>query len=609
MSLESNGLLEPIVITKQNTIISGHRRVEAMIQLGWTTCDARVTSWGRSGSEIIALIEHNNHRQKTHADILNEMRYLEDELKEQIGRGRKARQDRQSRGKNKNLRLALELANKIGLKETQVKKLRRIAKYEPQLIDKIDKGKITLNKAHELVRKKHGKETGRNSRSVNEFEVELKKLLESYQPTAENVQETLKKIFPYSLSLTETTEERRDELINHLEYLKQMDSHEYTLAQKQDELLHSEFTKQELRHAKSYLPTLKQLEKFVEWDSTKDIDVVSKQVKKKLEVIIVGDGEITRQLWNVLCVCIHNMEHVEGPGRRMSAVVGFRVGKKLKILGLISFQSPSRTLRVRDEYIGWTSEQMTKYREHIVNLHICVSSQPFGHNFLGGKLLSMMSLELVTAWEKKYKTKLVGIETTALHGEFCQYSSMKWWKKLGTTEGKILLRPFRNIRTFWRNWLKENYEDVYEDSKSRPSPLQNMLKNIYTFLGLQVMDYRHGLKRGVYFCQLYMNTVEFLTGESKKLISLGTTKRTSTNNLFENGKDEYNDDDVYTIREVWFDWWFEKSTRRYGQLVAEKESNELTLFHEPTDEHYRDIERWLGVRGLSKPIDTTGWKF
>ena len=82
-SLSSFGQMEPITITKDKRIISGHRRMAAMVELGWDDCEVRIVE---PENEIIALIEHNRHRQKTASDVLNEARYLERELKDIVGR-------------------------------------------------------------------------------------------------------------------------------------------------------------------------------------------------------------------------------------------------------------------------------------------------------------------------------------------------------------------------------------------------------------------------------------------------------------------------------------------------------------------------------------------
>ena len=188
-------------------------------------------------------------------------------------------------------------------------------------------------------------------------------------------------------------------------------------------------------------------------------------------------------------------------------------------------------------------------------------------------MLSMMSLDLVRHWEKKYKTKIVGIETTSLHGSQSQYQSIKWWKHLGTTEGKILLKPLRDERSYWRLWLKDNHRSVYEDCQTRSGPLQQMLSHIYRYLGISVKEYQHGHKRGFFFCPINPTYREVLT-------------ETPTNGELEG------------ITDNWFeDWWIKKSIKRYDKLLTEKKLQKETLFHEPTQEHSKHIERWLRSRG------------
>ena len=151
-SITDNDLLEPIVITKERRIISGHRRYAALLQLGKANCEARVI---KPKNEIITLIEHNRHRQKTASDVLNEARYLEGELKSYVGRGRGASSNRQGKKKGQRMTTILEVANRLGVKESQLKQLKSISNYEPSLIEKIDDGELSINGAYEIVRKKH----------------------------------------------------------------------------------------------------------------------------------------------------------------------------------------------------------------------------------------------------------------------------------------------------------------------------------------------------------------------------------------------------------------------------------------------------------------------
>ena len=77
-SLEQYGQLEPIVINQKNTIISGHRRFYSMIQLEWKKADVIVKDFE---SDIIALIQYNEHRQKSGDDYKREQRFLLEEQK------------------------------------------------------------------------------------------------------------------------------------------------------------------------------------------------------------------------------------------------------------------------------------------------------------------------------------------------------------------------------------------------------------------------------------------------------------------------------------------------------------------------------------------------
>ena len=108
--------------------------------------------------------------------------------------------------------------------------------------------------------------------------------------------------------------------------------------------------------------------------------------------VVVADGEyvckksgvkLTKQLWNILRISIHSQEHSDGPGRKMSSYVGFENENGFRLLGIISFRSDSHTLKVRDDLIGWTTDQRAKNREHLVNMNVwCLDGTIcLGHNY------------------------------------------------------------------------------------------------------------------------------------------------------------------------------------------------------------------------------------
>ena len=84
-SIQENGLLDPIIISKDNTIISGHRRWNACKNIGLENVDVRVEDFE---DESIALVELNRYRNKMASELLNEIFHLEKEYSKKIKRGR-----------------------------------------------------------------------------------------------------------------------------------------------------------------------------------------------------------------------------------------------------------------------------------------------------------------------------------------------------------------------------------------------------------------------------------------------------------------------------------------------------------------------------------------
>ena len=562
-SLESFGQLEPVAITKDKKIISGHRRVMAMDELGWDECEVRIVE---PENEIISLIEHNRHRQKTSSDILNEAKFLEKELRNIVGRGRNAKKDREGKNKGQRLKMVMELSQRLGVGATRLKQLLSISNHQPELIEKIDRGEMSVSSAYEIVRTNH---IQKNKNKAPGFQNPFQKLLKEHNPKLDEVMQSLKRTYPYSLELTGVSEDRRMELIEHLERMKTMDSRSLMLVQKQDELEHLDISQKEVRVAKSLLPTPEELGSF--WDDVSSIDKVK---------VVVADGDyvckksgvkLTKQLWNILRISIHSQEHSDGPGRKMSSYVGFENENGFRLLGIISFRSDSHTLKVRDDLIGWTTDQRAKNREHLVNMNVCCPTQPFGHDRLGGKFISLIAEKMIENWELHYKTKIVAIMTTSLHGSQSQYNGMKWWKHLGTSSGEILLKPLRDEWSYWRTWLMENHREVYDEKNNKTSPTQGMLSSVFQFLNITTKDYSHSHKRGVFVYPLYENYEEFLC-------------------------DKISETDLIEKKRDWKSWWFKKSQSRLDKLTEEQRVLNEPLFHEQIKSE--ELEMFVSVRGV-----------
>ena len=85
--------------------------------------------------------------------------------------------------------------------------------------------------------------------------------------------------------------------------------------------------------------------------------------------------------WTVTRRLIHTMEFTANPGRNIKFYVKDEVTDK--ILGVISLGSDVISVKVRDEFIGWTKENRIEdgLLNHTAIATTICSTQPFGYNF------------------------------------------------------------------------------------------------------------------------------------------------------------------------------------------------------------------------------------
>ena len=573
-SIKDNGQLEKIVINKNNQIVSGHRRYYAHKQLGLKEIDCDVRDFD---NDIIALIEFNRSRVKSVQDILNESRVLEKEYKKIIGRGK--RTDRIGKGRMTTL---VEVSKSVGVGTTNLKKIKSINNYEPELLKKIDSKELSINQAYQKVRDKHMK--SKQSTKSN-FGVLFRNLLKKENPSTEDVLKTLLTTYPYSLDLQKLVtqhkdnvvpmiEEKRDELIDNLEFLKTLPVKQEVVYKKLKEIQRSEFD------TTLKMNTFKNLSKL---GSGNKKEVIKHIEQFDFELHFMGEPKqrwhfSNLEEWNILRTYIHTLEWYPNPGR----LLRFKVSDKEtgETLGVISCGSDFTTLGVRDDFIGWSD--LHKYDKHKLNHTSVVSSivpvQPFGYNLLGGKLLACISTGegVRECWKDKYKDTLVGNTTTSLYGDYSMYNSIPLWKKLGHSKGEILIKPDKEIYDYWKDFVKLNYPDYYKEAISKTSPKQNVLNLIYRILGIKGSDYKNEFNRGVYFSPFYENTKEFLTDKIKeKDLVL---------------KDKFKSDD-------WFlNWWKEKAIRRYTKLHKEGRLSKDVLWYDDMNEE--NVKSYLMTKGI-----------
>ena len=367
-------------------------------------------------------------------------------------------------------------------------------------------------------------------------------------------------------------ESEKAKLKENMDYLMTMSVQEQTLYKKWVEL-----QEPTMLEAKSQIASYYDLQ----WKPT---DINNKELTiKEIEsldpyVEIVDDPKESTK-WAAVRRMIHTMDFTANPGRNVKINVKDRVSGKL--LGQISLASDVTAMAVRDNFIGWTKDN--KFVDGKLNnttiASTIVCTQPLGYNFLGGKLIAMMTTtpEVRAYWKSKYDNILIAVGTTSLYGIHSQYNGIPLFKTLGESAGKISLKPDDKFYDPWHQWIKENRAEWYKqnisDERARNGasmgyesngPVsgikQKILSAIFKECGIKATEYHHGFKRGVYMAMMYENGCEYLRNEitEDKLIL----------------KDKFKQGTEYINK-----WWKKHAISRYTKLYDEGRIKPEHLFY------------------------------
>ena len=348
----------------------------------------------------------------------------------------------------------------------------------------------------------------------------------------------------------------RTKFISNLDLLKSMSVQEQTLYKKWQEFNKNEYNmRNKVTNFPKYYNRL--------WKPT---DITNKELTIKEiesiepEVVFVPSDDASN--WTMYRMLIHTMDWSANPGRNQKYFIRDKVTDK--ILGLVSLGSDVTSIKVRDDYIGWSKDN--KFVDHKLNntaiASTIVCTQPIGFNFLGGKLIAALttSSTIRNKWYEQYNDILIGVTTTSLYGVHSQYNGIPHWKTLGESAGKIAIKPDDDVYFVWANWLKENYREEFDKAQSQTGPKQNTINRIFKHLGIKGKDYEHGFHRGVFFANMYDNGLEYLRNEIED-------KDLRMKPKFENDID-------YIMN-----WWKPKAIRRYVKLYDNDKLKPEVLFY------------------------------
>ena len=268
-------------------------------------------------------------------------------------------------------------------------------------------------------------------------------------------------------------------------------------------------------------------------------------------------------------VSSHNNES-NIPGRELRWMVYEK--RSQQVLGFIRFGSPTINSKPRNIWLG-NQPNLSIFNRHTVMGFVIVPSQPFGYNYLGGKLLALLCISHFAreTLNEVFEKEIGLFETTSLYGSTTsasQYDGLKpYMRYKGLTESKFL--PLLHADVFHKlhdHFSKLNNNQPLTENRASSKKMKRQTKMIaWTKNSLKeygrmeklekfnaVIDMAFGLtqKKRFYISDYgYANIREVLLGEEDKLKKGQNWDKFHLENIIS--------------------WWKRKATKRYEKLKHE----------------------------------------
>ena len=245
-----------------------------------------------------------------------------------------------------------------------------------------------------------------------------------------------------------------------------------------------------------------------------------------------------------------------------------------KILGFIRLGSPVIYMKPRNDYLGqvWIQQEDTAKRFNTATMmgFVIVPAQPFGFNYLGGKLLSAIctSHTVREICNKKYDMNLCLFETTSLYGttkSVSQYDGMKPYIRFkGLTDSDIV--PMMHGQRY--HDLKDYVENITGDLLGGDTSTTSRKLRTFTKMIALTKAALKGTTEGDAF-NITIENAKKLTEKKRYYISDYGFKNTVD---YMNCKTDVllpgENYDKHELSNV-IDWWRSKAINRYETLKTE----------------------------------------
>jgi len=280
------------------------------------------------------------------------------------------------------------------------------------------------------------------------------------------------------------------------------------------------------------------------------------------------DNSLPQDHYNTLlrAVSSHNNES-NIPGRELRWMVYEKNTNTL--LGFIRFGSPTINSKPRNLWLG-KAPNLSIFNRHAAMGFVIVPSQPFGYNYLGGKLLALLCCSHFAreTLNEVFEKDIALFETTSLYGsttDASQYDGLKpFMRYKGLTESKFL--PLLHDEAFHRlhdRFTVLNNNTPLTDNRAsskkmkRQTKMVSIIKNslgdqekLETFNSVINTAFTLTQKKRFYISDYgYENVREVILGEQDELRRGQNWDKFYLENITK--------------------WWKKKATKRYNKLKEE----------------------------------------
>ena len=293
-------------------------------------------------------------------------------------------------------------------------------------------------------------------------------------------------------------------------------------------------------------------------------------------------AQIDNQTFNAMLEKVASFSPDQAPGKELKLVV--KEKNTNTMLGFIKLGSPIINSKPRNNYLGDVPE-LTIFNQRAIMGFVIVPIQPFGFNYLGGKLLALIccSHKVREMINEKYDTEFCLFETTSLYGNIkgtSMYDGLKPFLRFkGDTESKFVPTLGEEAYASCKKIIEDDVQDeiIHKDASSRKLKITTKMISLIK-ISLRESD-----------IDLYEKFVSAIT----KAEGVTTQKRFYMSDYgFENTRDvllgktdilikgqNYHKHDLENI----INWWKRKATNRYNNLKAnDKVRKELEVWNAET---------------------------